>query len=209
MSLHFRPATPADTAAAVPLIHSAGPEAFEYGYSYAGRSARDFLAHTFADGSGLFGCNIHTVAELDGRVVGIGSFYSGQEYGALTQRLLLQMLRFYPLTAMPQLVKRSLQLGKMSPAPSRRTHFVANFGVRPELRSQGIGAALLHHQRQVGRQLGRIKFALDVSVANPRGQALYERLGMMVVREQRFPGPAGAVPDARRMEMSLAPGDIP
>lgn len=204
MPLHFRPATAADTALAVPLIHSAGPEAFEYGFSVGRKTARDFLADAFADGRGLFGWHTHTVAELDGEVVGIGAFYSGHDYGPMTQALLLQMLRYYPLSAMPRLLRRSLQLKAVSPPPSRRTHFIANFGVRPDLRSQGIGAALLRHQQQVGRELGRAKYALDVSVANPRGQALYERLGFRVTREQRFPGPGGAVPDARRMEMGLA-----
>jgi ribosomal protein S18 acetylase RimI-like enzyme len=203
MPLQFRPAIAADAEAAIPLIYSSGPDAFEYGFTIGPHRALDFLRHAFADGRGFFGWRNHTVAVLDGQVAGIGAFYSGHEYGRLSQELIAQVLRFHPLLSVPRIIRRSLQLKALMPPPSRRTHYVAYLGVRPDLRSQGIGAALLRHHQDVARQLGRSKYALDVSVGNPRGQALYERLGFKPTREQHFPGPAGAVPDTRRMEILL------
>ncbi len=115
----------------------------------------------------------------------------------------MQMARYYPLTALPRLLRRALQLKAMMPPPLRDTHYIAHFGVNPALRSQGIGAALLRQQRTVALQLGRRRCALDVSVQNPRAQALYQHLGFVVTGTQRFRGPTAVVADCRRMELPL------
>lgn len=203
MSPDFRPALPDDLNAAIPLIYSSGPDAFEYGFTVGSRSAQDFLGYAFADGRGFFGWRNHTVALLEQRVAGIGAFYSGHEYARLSNEVLLQMLRYYPLRAVPGLLRRALQLKAMMPPPQRDMHYIAHLGVNPALRSHGIGAALLCQQQRVARELGRRRCALDVSVLNPRGQALYERLGFVVTGAQHFRGPAAAVADCRRMELPL------
>ena len=71
--VRFRAATADDAEAAVPLIHSSGPAAFEYVFAVPGRGdARDFLMRAFVDGAGEFGWRNHRVGELDGRVVARG-----------------------------------------------------------------------------------------------------------------------------------------
>ena len=66
--VRFRAATADDAEAAVPLIHSSGPAAFEYVFAVPGRGdARDFLMRAFVDGAGEFGWRNHWVGELDGR----------------------------------------------------------------------------------------------------------------------------------------------
>lgn len=80
MNLHFRPATLADTEAAIPLIYSSGPAAFDYVFKHPVRgNALDFLRHAFADGAGEFGYRNHTVVEVDGKLVGVGACFSGRE----------------------------------------------------------------------------------------------------------------------------------
>lgn len=204
MPLQFRPARPEDVDAAVPLIYSAGPEAFEYGFTLGGHRVLDFLRYSFRDGRGFFGWRNHTVVTVGGEVVGIGAFYSGHHYNALTNGLFRQAARYYPLLQMPRVLRRGLQLKPLMPPPSRRMLYVANLGVRSDRRSQGIGAALLQAKQAEARKQGYAVYALDVSVQNPRGQALYERLGFQVTREQRFSGPTGVVPDTRRMEITLS-----
>lgn len=203
--LQIRPACRDDGEAAVPLIYSAGPEAFEHSFSAGPRWALEFLAFAFDDGAGFFGWRNHVVAQAEERVVGIGAFYSGHEYGRLDRQTAWQVLRFYPLPALPGVVRRARQAQALMPRPPGHMHYVANLGVHPEARSLGIGSALIRQQQAVARQLGRQVYALDVSVGNPRGQALYERLGFAVTARQHFPGPPGAVPDTRRMEMRLVP----
>lgn len=204
MALQFRPARADDVDTAVPLIYSAGPEAFEYGFTLGDVRVQDFLRYAYADGRGFFGWRNHVVASDGDEVVGIGAFYSGFEYRALAQGLFAQVTHYYPLTQTPRVLRRGLQLKALMPPPSKRMQYVANLGVRPDRRSQGIGAALLQAQRTAAVQRGHALYALDVAVNNPRGQALYERLGFRVSGEQRFPGPAGVVPDTRRMEIPLA-----
>lgn len=203
MEIQFRPAAAEDVAAALPLMYSAGPEAFEYGFTHGRRRVQDFLEVAFVDGRGLFGWRCHTVAMVDGAVAGIAAFYSGADYSRLSNETLRQALRFYAPWQLPVLMYRLLQLATVNPPPPRSALFVANFGVDPALRSRGVGAALLREQQRSAQRRGFRHYALDVSAQNPRGQALYERYGFRVIREQRFKGPAGKVPDSRRMLIDL------
>lgn len=204
MSLRFRPAAAADLEQAVPLMYSAGPEGFEYVFTQGRRSALDYLRYAFADGAGMFGHRNHTVVEQDGRVVGIGAFYSGIEYNQLSQGTLQQILRFYNFSCLPVL-RRAMKTTHWMPPPGRRTLYVANLGVAPESRGQGIGARLLHEQMNQARTSRKAKFALDVADNNPRAQQLYEKLGLRVVRQSNFMATRNGMrmPQSRRMELLL------
>ncbi|HEV2681194.1 MAG TPA: GNAT family N-acetyltransferase, partial [Rhodanobacter sp.] len=71
--LTFRPALAADVAAAIPLIHSSGPAAFDYVFAVSGvGDAQAFLRRAFIDGAGEFGWRNHVVGVLDGAVVAVG-----------------------------------------------------------------------------------------------------------------------------------------
>lgn len=204
MQLNFRPAEAPDAPLAVPLIYSAGPEGFEYVFRQGRRSALDYLRYAFPDGRGFFGYRNHRVALLDGQVVGIGAFYSGLEYNALSEGALRQILRFYRL-ACPPVLRRALQTTRWMPPPGRRTLYVANLGVAENMRGRGIGAALLRSQIAAAQASGKRKLALDVAANNPRAQKLYEMLGLRVVQENRIDATRDdiSVPVSRRMELSL------
>jgi len=205
MSLSFRPARAADAVAAAPLVYSAGPEAFDYMLRAGGSEALDFLRHAFADGAGYQGHRNHWVAERDGRVVGVGAFYSGRDEGRLTLGLLRQVLAFYPLRQAFGVILRALELAPMMKPLPKDMWYVANFGVAPECRGQGIGARMLNWQMAEARKHGFACYALDVAVTNPRAQKLYEGVGFSFVRERRFRGDRkrSPVPDCRRLEMKL------
>src|SRR5690606_33034348 len=72
------------------------------------------------------------------------------------------------------------------------------------LRSRGIGAQMLQQKIAWARSNGYAVFGLDVSVRNPRGQALYTRLGLSVRREINFPLASADLPAARKMELVLS-----
>ena len=202
--IRFRAAEARDAARAVPLIYSAGPEGFDYVFRQGNTSALDYLHYAFPDGRGLFGFRNHTVAEVDGTVVGIGAFYSGVEYNALSNGTALQVLAFYGLRCLP-ILKRGFETKQWMLPPRRRMLYVANLGVAPEMRSRGVGAALLRSQMQNARGQGKELFALDVAATNPAAQRLYERLGLRVTGETAFIGTRLGiiVPTARRMELEL------
>lgn len=203
MEIIFRPAQASDVEVAIPLIYSAAPEAFEYLYNMGGKTAHDFLHYAFVDGKGLYGWRNHTVATIDGIVVGIGAFFSGSEYRALTQTLMMQMLRYYPKIVLPRLTLHSFHLAQIVAPPPLHCHFLMDFGVAADRRSQGVGTAFIRHHLALAKQLGRESLGLDVAVNNPRAQALYDRLGFEMVMERKFKGKHGVVPDSRRMIMML------
>lgn len=203
MPLQFRDATHQDVELAVPLIYSAGPQAIDYGFCCYGMTSKDFLRFAFTDGKGFLGYRNHTVAAMDGQLVGIAAFYNFSTYLRLTLEHLEQLWRFYPALNLAGLAIRGLHLKSIMPPPSKYMHYVANFGVAEKYRGLGIGRSMLDHHRNIALALGRTHFSLDVSVKNPRAQALYERYGFAVQAENAFSGPTGAVPNTRRMTMPL------
>ncbi len=205
MALNFRPAAAADAALAAPLVYSSGPEAFDYILRTADKSALDFLHYAFAEGSGFQGHRNHWVAERDGRVVCAGAFYSGRDELRLVLGFAKQVLAFYPPLTAVGVIRRALQVSPMMKPVTRDMLYVANFGVAPECRGQGIGAQMLNMQMARARQSGFARYALDVAVTNPRAQKLYEGIGLKFVRERRFHGDyqRSPVPDCRRLEMQL------
>ncbi len=201
--VNIRRARPDDVEAAVPLIFSAGPEAFTELFSHGQVRAEAYLTRAFVKGVGLFGCDNHFVAEREDQVVGTISVYSGVEYNRLSQPVIRQIFTHYSFWYWPKVVSGLLNTKSWGPPPGRQTDYVANLGVSPEVRSQGIGAALLVYGLEYARKRGKKKYALDVAEINPRAQKLYERFGMQVVAERPSFAP-GRVPNLRRMELALS-----
>lgn len=83
--------------------------------------------------------------------------------------------------------------------------YIADVGVSPSARGQGIGTAFLENGLNRARQYARKLYALDVAENNPRAAALYQRFGFRHTGTRRFSGPERgiAVPAAHRMEMTL------
>ena len=205
MSLNFRPAQSSDAGIATALVYSAGPEAFDYILHTGNRTAMDFLNYAFANGAGYQGHRNHWVAERDGKVVGIGAFYSGKDDLRLTVGFVRQVLSFYSFGAVMGVIKRALEVAPMMKPLDSELLYVANFGVSPECRGQGVGAAMLNFKMAEARKQGFKRYGLDVAVTIPRAQKLYEGVGMKFVRERNFRGDykRSPVPDCRRLEMLL------
>ena len=194
MPLTFRRARPADVDAAVPLIYSSGPDAFDYAFARPGRnSAQDFLRYAFLQGGGQFGWRQHWVGEHDGQVVAAGTVFGGEANLGYLLAATRQILGFFGLGAFG-VMRRGLQLERIICPPPRKTLYLAHLGVAPTLRGEGLGSQLIDHFLQIGRSSGLPMAALDVSTANPKAQALYERLGfrVQVERTSTLPGVAGS-----------------
>ncbi|MFV3306482.1 GNAT family N-acetyltransferase [Pseudomonas sp. NY15181] len=184
MSLTFRRARPDDVDAAIPLIYSSGPDAFDYAFARPGRnSAQDFLRYAFLQGGGQFGWRQHWVGERDGEVVAAGTVFGGEVNLGYMLAATRQILGYFGL-ASPRVIVRGLQLERIICPPPRRTLYLAHLGVTPDRRGEGLGSQLIDHFLRHGRHLGVPMAALDVSVANPKAQALYERFGFSVQVER-------------------------
>lgn len=205
--LSFRQATAQDVDAAIPLIHSSGPAAFDYVFAVPGRSdAQAFLRRAFIDGAGEFGSRNHVVGELEGTVVAAGAGFGGESALTFTLAAARQILAHYGPRHAPGVIVRGLRVERVIPPPARGMHYLAHLGVTPVLRGEGIGRALVDELIRRGMEAGRRRMVLDVATSNPRAQVLYERLGFEVTAERvsSLANPRGAVPGHRRMERTVA-----
>lgn len=202
MPLKFRPARPDDVYVAVPLIYSSGPAAFDYIFQHLERGrAVDFLRAAFIQPEGEFSYSNHTVVERDGLVLGVGSAFSGDSTLAFTIAAVKQIFRFYGFVSAWGVMFKGLQAEAVIQPPSQRELILAHLGVTADAQGQGIGSALVEHFLASDAAKGKVP-ALDVAVTNPRAQALYERLGFVVVRERQsnLKNEHGAIVSHRRME---------
>ena len=206
MDIQIRPARPEDAEAAVPLIYSSGPAAFDYVFSHETRlAATGYLRRALEHPNGEFGYRNHVVVELDGQVVGAGAAYSGREAQSFMFTALRQIFGWYGLVSGVLVSRRGLQVERVVQAPKGDMHYITQLGVSPELRGHGIGRKLVDYLIELGRAKSRTLAALDVSVENPRAQALYERIGFTVTRELKstMENSTARVPHHRRMEFRL------
>lgn len=200
--LTFRPAAAADVEAAVPLIHSSGPDAFEYVFAVPGLGdAQAFLRHAFVDGAGEFGWRNHVVGVLDGMVVAAGAGFGGATKWPFTLAAARQILGHYGWRHAAGVIARGLRVESVIPPPAGAMYYLGHLGVSESLRGQGTGTALVAHLL-AARPVGAGPVVLDVAATNPAAQRLYERLGFAVVGERRstLANAQGRVPDQRRMQ---------
>jgi len=59
--------------------------------------------------------------------------------------------------------------------------YLSQFATHPRLQGRGIGTFVMAGAEQRIRRRGRVRARISVEAANPRAQALYERLGFEVV----------------------------
>lgn len=207
MGLSIRPARASDVDAATPLIFSAGPNAFNFVFSHRTRmDALGFIAHAFASDRGEFSWRYHWVAELDGEVVGTAVGYTGATARHFIWPAVGHILRCYGIAGAVRVIRRGLQIEKIIVPPTQADLFyIGNVAVAPDLRGRGVGQQIMQAMHAEGRRQGATVCALDVSVANPRAEALYTRLGYRVVKENAstLENAAGKVANHRRMEMKL------
>lgn len=206
--MEIRPARADDRGDVAALMYSAGPELFEFLYRTDRVDPRDFITQEFRSGRGFCGWRNTTVAVVDGEVVATGCFYSGRDHARLMLGSVLNALRFFRVAEVLPLLLRSGHVDSAITQPAKDELYLASFAVAPSMRGRGIGEAMVQYQLATARQRGFRLFSLDVSVLNPRAEALYRRLGLHVVREKRFTGHRPGivpVPDQRKMELVLAP----
>ena len=202
----IRPARPEDAEAAVPLIYSSGPAAFDYVFTHQTHlPATGYLRRALEYPNGEFGYRHHVVVELDGEVVGAGASFSGRDALGFMPTALRQIFGWYGLIGGARVSRRGLQVERVVQVPKGDLHYISHLGVSPELRGHGIGRKLVDHLIELGRAKGRTLAALDVSVENPRAQALYERIGFTVTSElvSKLDNDTARVPNHRRMEVRL------
>ena len=159
-------------------MKTSGPRAFDYVFSDRRQDqSDDFLRSTFQRPTSEFGFAQHTALILGGEVIGIGGTrFADQNFGH-TMAALRAIASFYAPLAALRVIRRGLKIEAVLKPPTRGTGVIYNLAVRAGHQSKGYGELLIAELIDQIRARGMTKAALDVSVENPRAQALYERLG--------------------------------
>ena len=205
-AITFRPCIPADADAAIPLIYSSGPAAFDYAFcDRHGQEAQAFLHRAFVRGVSEFGYRQHIAATLDDRLVGIGAVrYAGQNL-PFTFAALRDIVTFYSPLAAARTVIRGLKTEQVIHPPKRGVGIIYHLGVAPDCRSRGIGRQLVAYLLEEIRKQKMPAAALDVAATNPRALALYRNLGFTAceTRAGKLRSAFGRVVDHTYMEYAL------
>lgn len=206
MNLEIRQARPEDADAAAALIYSAAPHAYELLYATESGSAVDYIRNEFKRGSGFLGAAAHMVAVVDGEVVGTGSFYTKERYKVLSSEQGKNMLAHFGWWRFLRMMPLGLRIQRGISKLEDGQLYVANLGVKENLRGQGIGKALIEAAAQRAKAEGLRQLVLDVSEKNPRAEALYQRLGFSVTRINTVKNKRGAVvlPNSKAMAKAVA-----
>jgi ribosomal protein S18 acetylase RimI-like enzyme len=199
--VRFRPARAQDVDAALPLIVSSGPDAFNYVFRTARHTPEDFLRAAFVDGAGEFGFRNHVVGEVDGRVLAAGGGWTSATTVPFLLAAVRQFITILGPAATPPVVLRGLRTEAVIRPPVKGEFYIGHVGVDHACRGQGIGAALVAHLLAMAQEAGARLAVLDVSLNNPRAAALYARLGFEVTAERssNLHRDEGFVPAHRRM----------
>jgi ribosomal protein S18 acetylase RimI-like enzyme len=205
LDVRFRPSRPEDAAASAPLVHSSGPSSFDYVFGTGTRNALCFLRYALALPEGEFGCAPHVVGVLDGRVVACGAGWSGGGF-AFLRATAVPFIRFMGWET-PGAFRRARHAEAVMPEPKPGEFYIGHLGVDQALRGRGIGEGLIAHLLALGRQAEARTAVLDVSVLNPRAQALYGRMGFRVTgtRPSSYANAHGRIPGHHRMERTIEP----
>ena len=192
--LTFRKATPGDTERIADIMHGEpGPEAV----AIAGcvEAARAFGVGLVRLPNSPYGWQCSSVAEAEGRVVGVLQTAASSTEIQVTPRLALLALRTFGvgiISVLPRLRARQ----RVALSPPGETYHISELHVDPRLRGQGIGGALLDFAEQEARAAGFTQMSLATTTSNP-ARRLYERHSFRVVETrsdrayERYTGIAG------------------
>ena len=75
---------------------------------------------------------------------------------------------------------RGLKVESMIQYPTRNRLYIGHLGVKPELRGQEIGRALIQQMCEMAKEKNIQYLSLDVATKNSMAQTLYEELGFVV-----------------------------
>lgn len=205
MTLQIRQATPDDADAAVPLMYSSGPDAFDFVFAQPGRAnALQFLRRAFVDGAGEFGYRNHLVVVENGVVIGVGAGWRSDRKLAFTLSAARQIIGCYGLAGGLAVIMRGLRAEAVIQPPAKDRLYIAHLGVAAPQQGQGLGSTLI--EALIEKHAAGCRFAaLDVAFENTRGLALYRRLGFVPVKERKssLRNAHGFVPGMRYMERTL------
>jgi ribosomal protein S18 acetylase RimI-like enzyme len=181
MALTIRPCTAEDVDDIIPLMFSAGPDAFRFVFSVNNEhEALDFLRVSFVKGDGEFGYKDHFVAVDNDEIVALVGMRSAQDNLKYTLSAAGSIFKFYGLFNGLRVVSRGLRFEHIVSPPKKGVLCLHNLGVKEGMRGKGYGRQLIAWFMQQAGEQKVAAVCLDVAETNPRAKALYLGLGFTV-----------------------------
>lgn len=159
----------------------------DYVFATASHDTLDYLAFAFTRGQGFLGYRNTFVIEADGELVGVGAFYSAQEYRRLNLHSIQEGLEFFGWRHTPGVFLRAMDVKSVMPAPSRTEYYAANLAISSRFQGLGLMRNMLLERMNIAAEAGYHSFCLDVQKHNQRAISLYEAIGMVRRSERMFP----------------------
>jgi len=207
MTIEYRTCQPCDVNEAIPLMYSAGPEAFRYVFSVDyPEQAIDFLRYAFVKGKGEFGYDDHIVALDNNTIIGLVGRRSATDNLAYTITAVKQIFGFYGLVKGLKVVFRGLRFEAIVTPPSKGRVCLHNLGVSPDSRGKGYGQQMIEDFLINEKKVNTKHVCLDVAATNPRAKQLYQRLGFVVTKQRsgKLENEYGRGVDHETMEIELS-----
>ncbi|MEY3731705.1 MAG: hypothetical protein RLZZ57_2461 [Pseudomonadota bacterium] len=207
LDICIRHAKPEEADVVSGLIHSAGPEIYDYVFGEGRQGAREFIAAECRSVRGLCGYATLLVAVHAEQVVGVACFFDATEHGKMQRATLRNILLHYGFRRFWSVFARAWNVAPVLSRPGPQELCLRNFAVAPEKRGQGIGSALIRHGIAEARVRGLRRLILDVAENNPKARALYARLGFKSAKATRCRNPRAAsrIPESICMILDVVP----
>ena len=181
----LRPARPEDVKIAVKLVHAAGPEIYNNMLGRDESTALDILEKIFVTPEALVSFDNATIAEVDGRIMGMTILYTPRQ--ELTQGKRFFKLVWQSLSFGRFLLALAYMLGMfyMVRKVASDSLYGGTIAVFPEARSTGVGRAMMEFTMEKVRQMGLKRFEADVEIDNENALRIYDKFGFRIVAKRK------------------------
>ncbi|NMP30701.1 GNAT family N-acetyltransferase [Thalassotalea sp. M1531] len=180
MKIYIRPTYASDVEDVIPLMFSAGPEAYRYVFSQqSSNQALEFLREAYLRGGGEFGFSSHFVACQGDRVIGLLGLRQPNNNWPYAWSALTNILRYYSLVDALKVLVRGLKFEQIVKPTVRNRLCIHNLAVSESCQGLGVGRQLIEYAVNQAQALGFSHVCLDVAETNPKAKALYQRLGFI------------------------------
>lgn len=178
----IRAARAGDAAAVAPLLYLTSPGGFIL-FGGSERRGIKLIEAAFATTGTDSAQEVVTLAELEGRIVGVMAAFPSGEGDERRRRFTRLAMRRRPPWRWPRIARVARNGARRSPIPPLDSFYIDALATAEGYRRRGVAEALLQEAERAARAQGLTALALDTTVANSPARALYERFGFEVSQE--------------------------
>lgn len=186
-NLIIRKGKPEDSRPSNFLIYSTGSYFFDHIFSYEKEKILELLKKLFEKNKGIFSHQFTTVAELEGRVVGIEHGYTRRDKQIHALLNSFYIIKHHKFDQILKMLMRNYHIERFLKKIHPNSYYVAHLAVILEYHGKGIGGKLLDNAIKKAKSLHFNFCALDVSIHNKKAIKLYEKKGFKIYKEIRNP----------------------